>query len=145
MPSVLLSGPAGVGKSAIARRMFEEAPEVVVIVDFQQLYVSLTGDVRGRDGRYPLRDERLLPTVEYLRQAAITAAVSREVDILATNSDGAPERRRGLLERLGPGATERIVDPGRDVVAARLSDPETGELSPECDSAIARWYDRIGR
>ena len=63
--------------------------------------------------------------------------------MIATNSDGDLARRAQLLSQLGPGATERIVDPGRDVVAARLSDPETGELSEACDSAIGRWYGRV--
>ena len=142
MPSVLLSGPAGAAKSALARRMFEERTGLVVIADFQAIYAALTGDTRGPDGRYPLRDERLLPLVEYTRRAVVTGAVNREVEVVATNSDGNPERRRFLLEQLGAGATERIVDPGRDVVAARLADAETGALSSECEGAINRWYSR---
>ena len=143
MASVLLSGPAGAGKSQAARRLRDSMPGPVVIADFQSIYAAITGDVRGPDGRYPLRDDRLLPTVEYLRQAVITAAANREIDTIATNSDGSPERRAKLVESLGPGATERIIDPGREMVAARLSDPETAELSPECDAAISRWYGRI--
>ena len=142
MPSVLLSGPAGAAKSAMARRLFEERTGLVVIADFQALYAALTGNTRGPDGRYPLRDERLLPLVEYTRRAVVTGAVNREVEVLATNSDGNPARRAFLLEQLGAGATERIVDPGRAVVAARLADAETGELSSECDGAISRWYGR---
>ena len=142
MASILISGPSGAAKSAMARRLFVEHGGLVVIADFQSLYAALTGDVRGPDGRYPLRDERLLPLTEYVRRAAVTGAVNREVDVIATNSDGASERRKFLLEQLGAGATERIVDPGRDVVTARLADPETGILSDECDSAIGRWYSR---
>ena len=142
MASVLLSGPAGAAKSALARRLFEERTGLVVIADFQALYAALTGDVRGPDGRFPVRDDRLLPLVEYTRRAVVTGAVNREVDVIATNSDGNPERRKFLLEQLGAGATERIVDPGRAVVAARLADAETGELSSECDGAISRWYSR---
>ena len=80
--------------------------------------------------------------VEYVRRAVVTGAVNREVDVIATNSDGSDARRAFLLEQLGAGATERIVDPGRAVVAARLADAETGELSSECDGAINRWYSR---
>ena len=144
MASVLVSGPAGAGKSALARRLWLEAATLAVIVDFQSLYAALSGDRRGDDGRYPLRDDDLLPTVEYLRRAAITAAVLRQIDVIATNSDGDPARRAFLLGQLGDGASERIVDPGRDVVAARLADAETGELSGECDAAINRWYGRLG-
>ena len=60
---------------------------------------------------------------------------TRGITVIATNSDGDPARRSFLLGQLGKGATERIVDPGEDIVAARLSDPETGVLSPECKSA----------
>ena len=142
MASILISGPAGAAKSAMARRLLVEHGGLVVIADFQALYAALTGDVRGPDGRYPLRDDRLLPLVEYTRRAAVTGAVNREVDVIATNSDGSDARRAFLLEQLGAGATERIVDPGRAVVAARLADASTGELSSECEGAISRWYGR---
>ena len=144
MPSVLLSGPAGAAKSALARRLLLESTELAAIADFQQVYVALTGDVRGPDGRYPLRDDQLLPLVEYVRRAIITGAVARDIRVIATNSDGDPTRRASLIERLGQGATERIVDPGREVVEARLADPETGTLSDECASAVNRWYGRRG-
>ena len=61
--------------------------------------------------------------------------------MIATNSDGDPKRRAFLVSQLGAGATERIVDPGIEVVSARLADPLSGELEDECESgAIARWY-----
>ena len=83
-----------------------------------------------------------MPLTEYVRRAIVTGAVNREIDVIATNSDGDPDRRAFLLSQLGEGTTERIVDPGRDVVAARLADPATGELSGECDAALNRWYGR---
>ena len=144
MPSLLISGPAGAAKSALARRLLRESPELAAIADFQAVYAAITGDLRGPDGRYPLRDARLLPITEYVRRAIITGAVNADIDLIATNSDGDPARRQFLLDQLGDGATERIVDPGREIVAARLSDPETGILSSECDAAVARWYRRIG-
>ena len=143
MPSVLLSGPAGAAKSALARRLLAESSELAAIADFQSVYAAVSGDVRGPDGRYPLRDDRLLPLTEYVRRAIITGALARDIPVIATNSDGDPTRRYSLLSQLGEGATERVVDPGRAVVAARLSDPETGALSGECDSAIGRWYGRL--
>ena len=142
MASILLSGPAGAAKSALARRLLVESAELSAIADFQLVYRALTDVERGRDGRYPLRNEGLLPLTEYVRRAIITGAVNRGITVIATNSDGDPERRAFLLGQLGAGATERIVDPGRNIVEARLSDPETGVLSSECDSAISRWYGR---
>ena len=144
MASILLSGPAGAAKSALARQLFEARTGLVVVADFQSLYAALTGDTRGPDGRYPLRDERLLPLTEYTRRAVITGAIERDIDVIATNSDGAPGRREFMLSKLGPDATERVIDPGEDVIRARLSDPITGELSDECQSAAARWYARRG-
>ena len=142
MPSILLSGPAGAAKSALARRLLAESSELAAIADFQSVYVALTGDARGPDGRYPLRNDTLLPLTEYVRRAIITGAVVRDISIIGTNSDGDPGRRETMLARLGAGATERIVDPGRAVVSARLADPETGVLSDECEAAINRWYGR---
>ena len=143
MAGILLSGPAGGGKSALARRLLAEHPGLAVVSDFQSLYVAITLVQRDPSGRYPLRNERLLPIVEYLRRAVFTGALARGIDVIGTSSDGAPSRRAFLLSQLGPGATERIVDPGIEVVSARLADPETGVLEPDCLSAINRWYTRL--
>ena len=142
MAGILLSGPAGAAKSALARRLLVDHPQLAVLADFQLVYRALTDDERGRDGRYPVRDERLLPTAEYVRRAIITAAVARDIDVIATNSDGDPERRAFLLAQLGEGAVERVVDPGENIVRARLSDAATGILSDDCDQAVRRWYRR---
>ena len=141
MPNVLLSGPAGSNKSALARQLIQENP-LMVAADFQALYVALTLAVRDADGRYPPRNDDLLPLTEYLRRAVIGAARQRNVDLVVTNSDGSPERRSFLLAEMGAGAVERIVDPGEAVVAARLADPVTGELSEDCSQAIGRWFRR---
>ena len=144
MPNTLVSGPAGAGKSAVAKTLVALAEEPTVLVDFQAIHVALTGAERRSDGTYPLRDERLLPITEYVRRAVIGAAVERDIGVVATNSDGDAERRAYLLGLLGPGAEERIVDPGRVAVEARLSDPVTFELSDDCTEAINRWYVRLG-
>jgi len=73
----------------------------------------------------------------------ITGARGRDIRLVATNSDGDPGRRRFLLDRLGPGAVERIVDPSVEAVSARLADPMTLELSVECEDAIGRGYRRL--
>ena len=144
MAGLLISGPAGGNKSLRARQEWEKYKRVTggtaALADFQQIYVALTGDIRGRDGRFPLRDPALLPLTEYIRRAVIGAATARDIFVVATNSDGRHERRQEILGFLGAGATEVVLDPGRATVAARLSDPASGALSDECAAALNRWY-----
>ena len=142
MASTLLSGPAGGAKSQAAVELIRSASAPTVAADFQSIVVALLQLQRGPDGRYPVRPEWILPLAEYVRAAVITGAANRDIDIVVTNSDGNPERRKFLLDRLGPGATETIIDPGEDVVRARLSNSKTGKLSRECGKAINRWYRR---
>ena len=139
MPNLLISGPAGAGKSQVARERLAEMSPPTVVADFQSLVVALLQQERGPDGLYPERPEWVLPMAEHLRREVIDAARSRDIGVIATNSDGSPERRRFLLERLGPGAIEEVVDPGEDVVKARLSG-RTGALTQACEGAIRRWY-----
>ena len=142
MPNLLISGPAGGGKSAASRQARDAMPGAAVILDFQSIYSALSGDVRGPDGRYPVRDNpALLPITEFARQSLARAAREREIGVVMTNSDGAAKRRAYLLELLGPGAVERVIDPGREVVAARLA--VDGALSPQCEAAIGRWYGSV--
>ena len=146
MANLLISGPAGAGKTAAARRVLGASTEPMVAADFQTLLAALTLVERQPDGRFPPRRESqaswLLPLTEYLRMTIIGAAQDRGVSVVSTNSDGSPERRALLLSRLGPGATETIIDPGIQVVSERLS--VDGTLSDQCRSAIMRWHGRIG-
>ena len=118
----------------------------MVAADFQSLLAALTLLERQEDGRYPPRRESqaswLLPLTEYVRMAVIGAAQDRGVDVVSTNSDGSPERRALLLSRLGRGATERVIDPGIQIVTERLS--VNGTLSDQCRDAIQRWHGRLG-
>ena len=143
MPNYLIGGPAGGGKSAAARELATELAQPVII-EFQEFYAAVLGLLRDPStGRYPPRNEAdgyAMSVAEYTRRAAITVAVENDLDTIVSNSDGNPERRQQLLGLLGPGATERIVDPGRIVVESRLADAVTGLLSPSCDSAVSRWY-----
>ncbi|MCY3813972.1 MAG: hypothetical protein OXH15_19445 [Gammaproteobacteria bacterium] len=143
MAGVLLSGPAGAGKSQLARQLLAQLEGPAVAADFQSIVVALLLLERAGDGRYPVRPDWILPLAEYVRRAVVTGAVNRDMSVVLTNSDGDPERRRFLLDLLGDGASERVFDPGRDVVAARLADAVTGQLSAQCESAIARWYARL--
>ena len=144
MAGLLISGPAGAGKSEIARAEVASRPQSIMI-DFQTIYAGLLGIERLPNGRYPERlesDAYAMPLSEYVRRAAITGALARELEPIVTNSDGSPERRAFLLG-LMPGATERVIDPGIDVVTARLTNAE-GVLSEQCRQAIQRWHGRLG-
>ena len=117
----------------------------MVAADFQSLVAALLLLERDPSGRFPPRPEWVLPMAEYTRRAVITGARNAEIDIVATNSDGDPERRRFLLQQLGEDSKEIVIDPGEAVVAARLSNPRTGKLSDDCAKAIGRWYERYRR
>ena len=145
MPNTLLSGPAGSGKSQIARALLRNATEPAIAADFQSVVVALLLLERGSDGLYPIRPDWVLPIAETVRQSIITAANERGINLVVTNSNGDQLRRRLLLDRIGENAVERVVDPGESIVRARLSDPVTGALSGPCSGAIARWYSRLNR
>ena len=117
-----------------------------IMIEFQDLYASVLGIRRDPDtGRYPPRrpqDAYALPLAEYARQSIITGAFKQDLDVILTNSDGDADRRAFLLGRLGPSASERVIDPGLRIVTERLS--VQGTLDPDCASAISRWYGRLG-
>ena len=101
MANVLISGPAGSGKSQVAERLLAEAVEATVILDFQNLYTAISGTKRDPDtGRYPLRNRLLLPTTEFLRLRGIDAARDRQLSMIVTNSDSSIARRSQLLSRM---------------------------------------------
>ena len=142
MGDLLISGPAGAGKTQAAREELDNGP-LAIAADFQSVLAALTLLERGPDGRYPARtprQEQLLPLAEYVRRAAITAARQREIRVVMTNSDGDPARREYLLGLLA-GGSEIIIDPGKDVVTSRLIEAN-GFLSDQCNQAIERWYSR---
>lgn len=146
MPSLLISGPAGAGKTQEARRLLQEATAPTLASDFQAILVALMLLERDPEtGRYPQRLDSqsswLLPMVEAIRQTVITLSQERQLDVVATNSDGDAARRAFLLSRLGTGAAERVIDPGIDVVHRRLS--ISGRLSGQCRDAAGRWYERL--
>ena len=131
MAGILLSGPAGGGKSARARELAAKTAGPVAIADFQSIFAALTLARRGPDGRYPDRGDGdgLLPLTETIRQAVATIAAARAISIVMTNSDGDQRRRSYLLNLLGAGAVEEVVDPGRRAVERRLE--VDGNLSPD--------------
>ena len=144
MPGLLISGPAGSGKSQRARQVRAETPGPAVILEFQSLYAAILGIERLESGRFPPRldsDAFVMPLVEYVRRAAISAARDRDIFPIVSNSDGDPLRRQALLGFMGPGSTETVIDPGLSVVTERLS--VDGVLDPQCRAALNRWYGRL--
>ena len=115
------------------------------IIDFQSIYAALLMLRRDPEtGRYPERDPAdapLLALAEYTRKAMISGAREMDIEIIATNSDGSPQRREYLRGLLGPGAVETVLDPGIEVVVERLS--VDGTLSEQCRQAIQRFYGRL--
>ena len=84
MPNLLISGPAGAGKTQEGRREVSRLPNAILI-DFQTLYASLLGIERNPGGRYPERlpqDDYALPLTEYTRRATITGAVERDLTVV---------------------------------------------------------------
>ena len=145
MAGILLSGPAGAGKTQLARELLNQFQQPGVVADFQSIYAALLLLVRDSNGRYPPRLEthsHALAIAEYVRRAIMTVALENDVSIVVTNSDGDPTRRNFLLGQLGPGAVERVIDPGIDVVRERLADVD-GLLSVQCGEAIGRWFGRL--
>ena len=147
MAGVLISGPAGAGKSQRALTLLAAASDPTVIADLQSFYASLLQLRRDPvTGRFPFRlesDAHALRLAEGLRIQTIRMATEDGVAVITTNSDGSPERRQHLLRLLGDDATEVVLDPGRAVVEARLADSLTGVLSDQCQVAVNRWFDRL--
>ena len=144
MTGLLVSGPAGAGKTQLARTLLDNAATPTVAADFQSLYAALLLIERQPNGRYPERlamDAFALPMAEYLRRVIMSIAAERDIAVVTTNSDGSPVRRKTLLDALGGNAVETIVDPGVGVVRSRLA--VNGVLSNQCEQAIDRWYGRL--
>ena len=114
------------------------------MIEFQPIYAELLGISRLPSGRYPERlpeDDFAIPLTSQIRLGMIAAARAQEVAVVMTNSDGDRTRRNSLLGLLGPGSRERVIDPGFEIVAERLS--VDGLLSDQCRDAVSRWYGRI--
>ena len=100
MEAVLISGPAGAGKSQVAQQMLDENPGAV-IADFQSVYVALTGVTRGIDGTFPLRIRSLLPLTQRIKQTIISDALEDQVRLLlVTNSDRDEKVRKRILSHM---------------------------------------------
>ena len=138
----LIEGPAGSGKSQLARDLLD-AGQVELLADTTALWAAIGGHERGPDGKYPVRneDDPALHTARYLQTVAAGFALREGYKIAVTTSQrDQVEKWTAVANRYDASLSVQTVDPGRDVVAARLADPVTGELSDECEQAISRWY-----
>ena len=139
----LLRGPGGGGKSALARRRLDDG-DVDLQADYTALWAALRGVERGPDGRYPdrLDSDPAVPLASYIKATVARDALRRGLRVLVTSSRRDDEAHwRDIAAAAGAEFVTETVDPGRDVIAARLADPETGQLSAACASVLSRWYD----
>lgn len=140
----LLRGPAGGGKSQRIRAMLDDG-ELDAEADFTRLHVAISGAERDADGKYPPRrdDDPLVALSAYLKAVVVREALRRGFRLAVTTSDSDEaevDRWRDVAAEAGAAYRVQTIDPGRAVAAARLADPETGELGAECATALARWY-----
>ena len=138
----LIQGPAGGGKSQLVAAMLA-AGEITIQSDVTSLWASLSGAVRGPDGRYPERSDLdpILGLALYLQAVAVRQGLQDGLNVGVTTSQaGQVERWQALADDAGTALTVRTVDPGESVARARLADAVTGILSPACDRTVRRWY-----
>ena len=138
MPVNILRGPAGAGKS----QWFEANSEPGDLwLDLTAIWAAVRNVERDQKGRYPVRlsDDVGIRAAAYLKSVGIAFAERENLEAWTTTSSSAPEAIERIREA---GARGRVVtvDPGEAVVRRRLADPDTGELDPECDRALIRWY-----
>ena len=147
MPIGIIRGPAGAGKSQWYEANREPGD---LIIDVTVLWAALLGLERDGNGRYPVRlaSDPGLRMALYLKSTAIRFAAENGISGWATTSSSSPDALERLRERIvsggGAGAVGRVVtvDPGESVARSRLADPDTGEVSDECNRAVRRWYGR---
>ena len=140
MSLTLVEGPAGAGKSQAVARMLQ-AGEAEVVADLTQLWAAMRGFERDAAGRFPVRDDEdpALRLAAYLRAAVVRQALREDLRVVVTS--GSPDmatRWAAVAEEAGAAFTVRTEDPGEAVVRERLA--VDGELSPQCEKAIGRWY-----
>ena len=137
----LIQGPAGGGKSQYLKAM-QAAGEVDVALDVTGIWATTGGYERGPDGKFPVRADTdpALFMARYLQTVGTGFALREGYETaVTTSSAGQTGRWAALAAEHGAEFSVRTIDPGIDVVSARLADPD-GELSDECGAAISRWY-----
>ena len=142
MASLLIAGPPGAGKTAVALDALGLATVPTVLVEFTALWAALRGIERDPDtGAYPVRadDDPAAGLTFAVMLAAIRAALRRDVQVIATT--GSRDRIPDLLEELGPGTRQQTVEVPREEAAANLARRYGSPVPQQCERALNRWYD----
>ena len=145
----ILRGPAGSGKS----QWFEQNSSAGdLFLDVTTIWAALRNLERDGNGLYPVRlsREAALTLALYLKAVGIRFAAENGINGWATTSNSSPLAVERIRERIisggGAGAVGRVVTVGenlsREEILDRLRDPATGEVSEECQKAVARWFGR---
>lgn len=140
---LLVEGPAGAGKSRLVEEMIRSG-EIDIQCDLTQLWAALRGMRRDASGKFPVRSD-LDPAIRsglaaYLKAVAVRQALRENLNVaVTTSSPGEVTRWQAVADEAGTPFQVRTVDPGRAAAAANLAD-EYGELEPECETALSRWY-----
>ena len=141
----LLQGPAGSGKSQAARDLLANG-EVTLVADITALWAAISGAQRDPEtGRYPVREDSdpALPVARYVQETVVRRGLEAGEEVAVTTSRRGQEARwNEIAADSGRLFSVRTIDPGFDVVSARLADPVTGTLSGACSRALSRWYVR---
>ena len=142
MSLYLIEGPAGGGKSQYVAEMLA-AGEISILSDVTALWAALGGYQRDPiTGLYPVREDGdpALELALYTQAVAVRQGLEMGEDVAVTTSRrNQVSRWRTLAYSIDVDFILRTVDPGEDVVRARLTDGN-GNLSDDCRRAIARWY-----
>ena len=135
-------GPAGSGKSQHARSLLA-AGTVDLLADTTSIWAAVGGYERDPlTGKYPVRldDDPALDAALYIQTTVVRYGLSNGLNVAATTSRrGQIPRWQSVADEFSTGLIVETIDPGRAVVAQRLSDAD-GNLSAECEKAINRWY-----
>lgn len=143
MALTLLQGPGGSGKSQLARDLMD-AGQSDLLADVTPLWAAIAAVERDpATGKYPVRDESspALAAALYVQATIVHHGLRENLNVVVTTSrPDQVARWQTIADQHGQGFFVQTVDPGREVVQARLADPVTGELSDPCLDVLKRWY-----
>jgi len=136
MVSVAIDGPAGAGKSTLARRLAAELGYIYVDTGAMYRAIGLYALRAGKDPKDNAAVDALLPEIElrlasiegeqhiYLKEEDVSTAIRTEEAGMAASAVGAnPEVRAFLLElQRGMTKTQNVLMDGRDIGTVVLPD-----------------------